>query len=216
MPRNVISTSSNEPPALHPSPLQPKYRPTRNKLFQEAIPAQAHTKKYIMVRRKSGPGPARQTRSSAQSTLAFHGHSNKVTKSSSLTPSNKTKKDPALLEPEAALPVKAPAEPDLDEPTTHEISIIDQAQEETAAPLTTEEEEALGVSESHIQKYWREKERERKAPRMHQEDVPLYERICREWDTDGRFGVSKQQTLFDTYIASVTKLTWIIALHGHR
>jgi len=140
--------------------------------------------------RKSGPGGARQSRISAQSTLAFHGHSNKVTKSSSITPSNKTKKDPALLEPEAELPVKAPAEPDLDELTTREIS-IDEAQKETVATLTPDEEEALGVPESRIQKYWREKERARKAPRLHQEDIPLYERICREWDTDGRFGVSK-------------------------
>jgi DNA polymerase delta subunit 4 len=85
--------------------------------------------------------------------------------------------------------VKAPAEPDLDEPTTVEVSIIDQAQTEAAASLTSEEEEALGVSESRIEKYWREKEAERKAPRMHQEDVPLYEKVCREWDTDGRFGV---------------------------
>lgn len=139
--------------------------------------------------RKSGPTSTRQSRTSSQSTLAFHGPSNKVTKPSNLAPSNKTKKDPALLEPEASLPVKAPTEPDLDEPTTTEVSIIEQAQAEAAAALTTEEEEALEVPESQILDYWREKERERKAPRVHQEDIPLFERVCREWDTDGRFGV---------------------------
>lgn len=140
--------------------------------------------------RKSGPTSRQSRPSSHQSTLAFHGQSNKVTKSSGLAPSNKTKKDPALLEPEASLPVKAPVEADIEEPTTHEVSIIEQAQTEAAAPLTPEEEEALAVSESRIQKYWREKENERKAPRVHQEDVPLHEKVCRDWDTDTRFGVS--------------------------
>lgn len=139
--------------------------------------------------RKSGP-PASRRSSANQSTLAFHGNSNKVTKSSAHAPSNKSKKDPALIEPDACLNANAEVKSDIEEPTTQEVSIIEQAQGEAAAPLSAEEEEAVKVSESRIQKYWREKEKERKAPRVHQEDVSLYEKICRDFDTNSRFGVS--------------------------
>lgn len=134
-------------------------------------------------RRTSG-GPATRKKDNKQATLAFHGNTNKVTKPSVAAP-GKTKKDLSLEK----LSVQSDAE-SIEAPTTSEIAVIEQAVSEAKAPLTKEEEEASKVSEAQIKKYWREKESVRKFPRVHQEDLSLYEKICREFDTDGRFGVS--------------------------
>lgn len=67
--------------------------------------------------------------------------------------------------------------------------MIEQAVSEAKAPLTREEQEAERVGEAQINKYWREKELARKFKRIHQEDLSLHEKVCREFDTDGRFGV---------------------------
>jgi len=131
------------------------------------------------------------TATSRQGTIAFHGRSNKVTKRSAVAPSKKTPKD--SLHKEAVVPtdvkVEPPSSPEADANTT-EAAVIEQARTEAAAPVTAAEEEASNISDTQIKKYWQQKEQERKAPRVHQEDVPLFERVCREWDTDGRYGVS--------------------------
>jgi DNA polymerase delta subunit 4 len=141
-------------------------------------------------RTSAGPTAASKAKSKSQSQLAFHGKSNKVTKPSSGLTSNKTKKDPALLESISHTDLSAEAEPDLKEPTTAELSIAEQAEAEAKAPLTPEEEEASQVKDAQIKKYWLKKESLRKAPRVHQERLSLHEKVCREFDTDGRFGVS--------------------------
>lgn len=157
-----------------------------------------------------------------QSTLSFAGKNSKVTKASS--PRNaKSKKDPALFEEIAHTDVKAEAEPDVEEPTTAEIAIEEQAQAEApdADPLEhddvktedvlggraeesevgavggigsgwvgDEEAEARKISQAQINKYWRAKELERKAPRVHQQDLGVHEKILREWDMSGQYGVS--------------------------
>ncbi|KAI9836428.1 MAG: hypothetical protein M1819_001459 [Sarea resinae] len=112
--------------------------------------------------------PARQASSRAagpttrggQSTLSF-GNRSKVTKPTP-APSNKTKKDPALFEDRN---VTAIASPDLAEPTSAEVAIIDQAKAEAEKPRTEEEEEAENITEAQLRKYWRERENERKASR---------------------------------------------------
>jgi len=141
-------------------------------------------------RRTSGPAA---TARRGQATLAFHGQQNKVTKPNTSKPVHATKKDPALLESIVRTNLKAEAEPDLEEPTTAETAIIEQASKETqrlqtASKLTPEEEAAKKIPESQIKRYWRAKESARKAPRVHQEDLTLGEKVCREFDTDGRFG----------------------------
>ncbi|KAK4986935.1 hypothetical protein LTR50_004978 [Elasticomyces elasticus] len=50
------------------------------------------------------------------------------------------------------------------------------------------EAQARSVSEAQIKKYWREKEQERKAPRVHQEGLGVAEKVLREWDVSGQFG----------------------------
>jgi DNA polymerase delta subunit 4 len=153
-----------------------------------------------------GPTAAAKAKSKAQSTIAFHGKSNKVTKPG-VPASNKSKKDPALLEIDAkdaeTVDLTAEAEPDLKEPTTADLSIIEQAEAEAEAPKTKDEIEAGKVKEAQIKKYWKIKEEARKAPRVHQEGLSLHEKVCREFDTDGRYGVSFAQSTFLMPIANV-------------
>lgn len=60
----------------------------------------------------------------------------------------------------------------------------------TAAPLSNEETKAMKISDAQIKKYWQSKERERKAPRVHQEGLTIREKLLREWDMSGQYGVS--------------------------
>ena len=53
-----------------------------------------------------------------------------------------------------------------------------------------EEAQARKISDAQVKKYWRAKEQERKAPRIHQEDLTVYEKVLREWDMSGQYGVS--------------------------
>lgn len=162
--------------------------------------------------------------SSQQSTLSFHGKDrSKVTKPSSPRNAKAAKKDPALFEDVAKADVKAESEPDLDEPTTAEEVVKEQAEEALEDPLSTssaiktedvlggraaesevgatggalgagwagnEEAEARKITETQIKRYWRAKEQERKAPRVHQEDLTVHEKVLREWDMSGQYGVS--------------------------
>jgi len=122
--------------------------------------------------------------------------------------------------------IKAEAQPDLDEPTTAEVSIEQQAEAEAETledPLKAdgtavktedvlggraqqsevgalggkgsgwvddEEQQARKISDAQIKRYWRAKEQERLAPRVHQEDLTVYEKVLREWDMSGQYGVS--------------------------
>lgn len=56
--------------------------------------------------------------------------------------------------------------------------------------LGDEEHQARKISQAQINKYWRAKETERKAPRVHQQDLSVHEKILREWDMSGQYGVS--------------------------
>lgn len=140
-------------------------------------------------RRSSGP-------QSKQATLAFHGASNRVTKpktspAGKAKATNKSKQDPILSESITDTNLSAQADPDLIELTTSELALAQQSQNEAAKEqLTPEEEEASRTTEAQIKKYWREKEYVRKAPRVHQQDVSLHEKVLREFDTSGQYGVS--------------------------
>ncbi|KAF2143743.1 uncharacterized protein K452DRAFT_357368 [Aplosporella prunicola CBS 121167] len=136
------------------------------------------------------PAPGSQAGKSQQSTLAFHGAANKVTKPRS-TPAgkgNKSKQDPILSEPVTQTNLKVEADPELSEPTTSELAITQQAQKEAAKEPTKEEQEASRVTIAQIKKYWKAKEALRKAPRVHQEDLTLQEKVLREFDTSGQYG----------------------------
>lgn len=64
-----------------------------------------------------------------------------------------------------------------------------------------EEMQARKVSDAQVNKYWRSKEQERRAPRVHQQGLSINEKILREWDMSGQYGVSAsaEQRRFGIY-----------------
>ncbi|TAQ89341.1 hypothetical protein B7494_g2310 [Chlorociboria aeruginascens] len=67
---------------------------------------------------------------------------------------------------------------------------IEEKEEEEEEEKNEEEQEALRVTDSMLRKYWRGKEELRIAPRVHQADLKVEEKICREWDLSSQFGPS--------------------------
>ncbi|KAJ8610936.1 hypothetical protein MRB53_038240 [Persea americana] len=130
--------------------------------------------------------PARKARSStgaAQPTLNFRNtkpvsSTSRVTKSTSDKPS---KTSPAKVkEITSAAEIEAPVsavlnvpEPKPAEPEADELTIA-----------------ARKVSKTQVNKYWAEKESERKAPRVHQQGLTVHEKVLREFDMNSRFGPS--------------------------
>ncbi|KAF2428294.1 hypothetical protein EJ08DRAFT_651088 [Tothia fuscella] len=138
-------------------------------------------------RTSAGPTASKAKKSQQQSTLAFHGSNAKVSKPSAKAPSSKEKALESLLKPETTeLTDGGDSLPNA--PTSADISLVEQVVQDAKAPLMPEEEEASAMSDKQIERYWKEKEEGRKFPRLHQRELPLYERICRDFDTDSRFG----------------------------
>lgn len=135
-------------------------------------------------RRSAGPATKSQ-----QSTLAFHGASNKVTKAGTRAQSAKN-----LLSETKIKDVKPEiTEVEDTEPTTVEAAIIDQTEQEVEAQpeeSTPDEDQARQVTDAAIKKYWAAKEKQRTAPRVHQQDLSLHEKILREFDMSAHYGVS--------------------------
>ncbi|KAF1919712.1 DNA polymerase delta, subunit 4-domain-containing protein [Ampelomyces quisqualis] len=135
-------------------------------------------------RRVSGPATK-----SSQSTLAFHGASNKVTKAG--TRAQGAKKD-VLSDVAAKKNVKPEVIELKEEATTAEAALIDRTTEEIIeaqqAQSTPEEDEARRISDAAIKKYWAAKEKQRMAPRVHQEDLSVHEKVLREFDMSSHYG----------------------------
>jgi len=123
-------------------------------------------------RNRNSNGPAAK---GSQKTLSF---GNKVTKPS--TPSS-TKDKAHTINTKAI---------DLGH-VSSEAAIAEQARVEVESikkERTAEEERASKVTDAQIRRYWREREAERKAPRVHQEDVSVEERVLRLFDMSSQFG----------------------------
>jgi DNA polymerase delta subunit 4 len=124
-----------------------------------------------------------------QSTLAFHGSTNRVTKPTRVSNGKK----PVI--PEGVAKCTKPDVVDIDaleesKLTTVEADVIFQVEKDIAAESTPEEEEAKQITETAIKKYWATKERQRLAPRVHQQDLSVHQKILREFDVSGQYGVS--------------------------
>ncbi|KAI4671295.1 uncharacterized protein J4E88_009329 [Alternaria novae-zelandiae] len=137
-----------------------------------------------MAPKRKASGPAAK---SQQSTLAFHGTTNRVTKSG--VKAQGAKKN--LLE--AKLKDVKPETIDISdtEPTTTEAAIIEQTEQEFKAQeveSTPEEDQARRISDAAIKKYWAAKEKQRRAPRAHQGAISLHEKILREFDMSAHYG----------------------------
>jgi DNA polymerase delta subunit 4 len=126
-------------------------------------------------RTRTSSGPAAK---GSQKTLSF---GNKVTKPAA--PSS-TKDKAHTINPKAI---------DLDVGhVSSEAAVAEQAQVEVQkikSERTPEEERASKVTDAQIKRYWKEREAERKAPRVHQGDVSLEEKILRLFDMSSQFGV---------------------------
>jgi len=134
-------------------------------------------------RRTSGPATKSQ-----QATLAFHGASNKVIKPNARAQDAKKN----LHSPAEAQAVK-PEVVDIPvtEPTTAEAAIIEQTEQEVQAQQaesTPDEDAARRISDAAIKRYWASKEKQRVAPRVHQEELSINEKILREFDMSGHYG----------------------------
>ncbi|KAK1147754.1 hypothetical protein N8T08_000267 [Aspergillus melleus] len=142
------------------------------------------------ARRRGGNTAAQR---SGQSTLSF-GSKSRVTKPSATTPSQKSKDLDALTilpgkpsHDAISEPEESPATPS--EPHVAEIAVKDQAQTEIQQPLTEEEEKkALQVTEQDLRQYWKREEAKRRAPRVHQGELSLHEKILRLFDLSSQFG----------------------------
>ncbi|MCJ1288188.1 hypothetical protein MMC26_007543 [Xylographa opegraphella] len=141
-------------------------------------------------RRKSG-NAASTARS--QQPLSFHVRSNKITKPSVSAAAKSLDKADAkkLIEAaETASPSPAAEEADVqieEEPTTAELAIRSQVEAEKKE-RTDAEVRASKITDAQVKRYWKKKEDERKAPRVHQQGLSVEEKVLREFDLSSQFG----------------------------
>jgi len=136
------------------------------------------------------------TAGSNQSTLAFHGALNKVTKPNARAqnakknlPAENVKKDrkPLVTDVEVGHGDEGEDEDDL---TTTEAAIVKQTkQAQQQTQKTPEEDKARKIKKAQIQAYWKSLTTG-PSPRFHQQDISMEEQILRKFDMSGQFGVS--------------------------
>lgn len=154
------------------------------------------------TRRSASSNLARSGPAKGQSTISF---SNKVTKSVPRAQQNKGIAAPSVAKAEP-IEKPSPAPPSevhvVDEPKAelaenHEPQAERQAQE----PVKSEAQVQAGkLSEADISKYWRDIESRRVAPRVHQDDLSLSEKILRYFDVSSQYGVSFVQILDSMHV----------------
>jgi len=81
-------------------------------------------------------------------------------------------------------------------------AVIQQAKIEISSLKSEDEEKASQVSDAQIKKYWRECEKVRRAPRVHQEDLSIEEKILRLFDMSSQYGVSLPEILSNQSFSS--------------
>ncbi|KAI4122439.1 MAG: hypothetical protein LQ338_005816 [Usnochroma carphineum] len=79
-------------------------------------------------------------------------------------------------------------DPTLAEGRETALSIREQQREVRTPQVDPAEEKARKVPEAAVKRYWREKEAERKAPRVHQQHLSLHEKILRHFDLSSQYG----------------------------
>ncbi|KAI0017740.1 hypothetical protein F4780DRAFT_754218 [Xylariomycetidae sp. FL0641] len=125
-----------------------------------------------VTRRSSGRPAAKQ------STLSFN---HRVTKSS-------LPKNAKAAKKESPLSAKASPPP----PATKDVPVDDEpeedVQQEEKQEKTEAEQRAAQLTDRQVDAYWRRLERERKAKRVHQEDLSVAEKVLRYWDVSSQYG----------------------------
>ena len=164
-----------------------------------------------MPPKRKPQGPTRTTSASQQGRLSFHGQSGKITKRVSSRDGNSAKKDLEWTDVVHVTPAEADkpfssakttglgtkgqvAAPD--SPKTAAAESEDPLRRTVVGPnfttaVGTDEQNARArdISDARIKGYWRDKEQERLGPRVHQGDLTIYEKVLREWDMSGQYGV---------------------------
>jgi DNA polymerase delta subunit 4 len=142
------------------------------------------------TRRSTGSVRGRTGAAKGQSTISF---AHRVTKN---VPKD-TKKD--ILAP-AIKRLEATKEPEEDNAKAEEIIPkelgVDEPETEAKEPIVEPEVpkseaelRAEKITDAQISKYWRAIEAERKAPRVHQQDLTVNEKVLRYFDVSSQYGV---------------------------
>ena len=140
------------------------------------------------TRKSTGGTRGRTGPTKGQSTISFH---NKVTKNvghdakkAVVSSPAVAKVEPEKLAEEEVVEVVTPAaeEEEEEEP---EIETKEVVPEKSEAEIKAEK-----VSDAQIAKYWKGIEKLRVAPRVHQEQLSLSEKVLRYFDVSSQYGVS--------------------------
>ncbi|KJZ80250.1 hypothetical protein HIM_00100 [Hirsutella minnesotensis 3608] len=139
------------------------------------------------TRRSTGNARARSGPTRGQSTISFSGRVTKSipsdAKKAVLAPSGAKIAEPA----KASLPTEEAETIEVEEPEVTEEPEPEELQEE--APQRPEAEiRAEKISDAQIKKYWKSVESQRKAPRVHQEDLDVSEKVLRYFDVSSQYG----------------------------
>jgi len=157
------------------------------KLYRHLIASQSHTIHTLPTTRRSTggvrarPGPTR-----GQSTISF---SHRVSK-----PVPKEQKKAALTSAIERVEIGKPAkkeEKEADDTQLNEPASLEIEQAEVKEEPLEESDSAIRakkISDAQIIKYWKLIEAQRIAPRVHQKDVSLAEKVLRYFDVSSQYG----------------------------
>ncbi|EFY90388.1 hypothetical protein J3458_005123 [Metarhizium acridum] len=141
------------------------------------------------TRRSSGAIRGRTGPAKGQSTISF---ANKVTKSVPKDIKNKlvTPATTTIEVPERTKPVEKNVEEVVeDKVDDEEEDEQEEAELKEEVPVKTEAElKAEKLTDSQIDKYWKGIEKERKAPRVHQEGLSVNDKVLRYFDVSSQYG----------------------------
>ncbi|KXH68449.1 DNA polymerase delta [Colletotrichum salicis] len=140
------------------------------------------------TRRSTGGGRARPGPARGQSTISFSNRVSKpvpkdtkkavalssaINRSDVVKPSNKEHKDEV-----DEIQIEDPATPEVEG-----VEVKEEVPEKSEAEVKAEK-----ISDAQINKYWKSIEAQRIAPRVHQGDVSLAERVLRYFDVSSQYG----------------------------
>lgn len=108
-------------------------------------------------------------------------------------PERPAAKDEVRKEEEEEVVNVAAEEPDVVELEQEEEveETVEQVPEKSEAELKAEK-----ITDTQIKSYWKGIEKQRKAPRVHQQDLDLGEKVLRYFDVSSQYGVSIHLSLF--------------------
>ncbi|TEY73410.1 hypothetical protein BOTCAL_0078g00030 [Botryotinia calthae] len=139
------------------------------------------------TRRSSGPA-----QKGTQKTLSFT-NTSKISKAASTPSTLKTQSSLTKLPSLTDLTKRSPASPELKPTALATTSPKPSSQPQPqpkpqTAHQTLQTSLASQITDAKIRKYWKAREDLRLAPRVHQKDLEISEKILREWDCMSQFG----------------------------